>query len=681
MKSCKLVLTFILMLIMCASLFACTFVIEAPDGSQDPPKDGETDNTDKALGDKEDGKTDEPTTDNEIKQLLKIDGHNITEYVIVTNRGIADLRIAAEELKAFIHEKTGASLIIAYAAEEGQRAIYFGEADRATLNGYRVKVEDGDLYISCAYSAITVSATEEFIATELKDIEKGIDLPANYTYTYTIPQRIIKYSDFGAVGDGVTDDYAAIKAAHDEANKFGYAVEGDAGATYLIGALGLPSVIIKTDTDWKGAKFIIDDRAIKTTLSPSKGTPLFRIEPDLKELSIPATELPALSKGAENLGYAPGKDCLVYIQYHGATHYIRYGANANSGAPQQEILLVKADGSIDKDTRPIWDYPTVDGIWAVPVNEVPITVQNGEFKTLANEINPDEYISVDRGIVINRSNTTLKNIKHTVRQIQSYRAAYAGFFRVSKSNNVLIYNCEIFCHKDSYFKHHETGQNVLLGSYELSASHSNNVYYDKVIQTNFFDVENKVVHNQGLMGTNYCKNMHVLNSRFARFDAHCQVYNLTVRNSDLQRVNTIGFGTVRIEDTNIWGNYLADLRSDYGGLFGGDYYLKNVTMKYSGSGRISLFSGSWANHFFGYTVVQPQNVYVDNLKVENGGVIYLYTSGLDNRPDLTAPYVNGKKNLNPIVPTKLIEVTSNPCGTVFKINEGPTFKNTVLKLP
>jgi hypothetical protein len=28
-------------------------------------------------------------------------------------------------------------------------------------------------------------------------------------------QIVVKYSDFGAIGDGVANDFAAIKAAHD----------------------------------------------------------------------------------------------------------------------------------------------------------------------------------------------------------------------------------------------------------------------------------------------------------------------------------------------------------------------------------------------------------------------------------------------------------------------------------
>ena len=495
-----------------------------------------------------------------------------------------------------------------------------------------------------------------------------------------VSEEYVYYSDFGAKGDGVTDDAAAIKAAHDYANANNLPVKGDANATYYIGADGFNTITIKTSTDWCGAKFIIDDRAINTTSHAARNKNLFSVVPSLAAVSIKPSDIGSLSKGATNLGYAPGVDCLVHIENSNVKRYIRHGNNANSGSNQQEILLVRADGTISASTPPLWDYDTITSVWAVPVDETPITIENGTFETLANEINPDKYISVDRGMMITRSNTTVQNVKHTVTQVQGYRAAYSGFFYAKNCNAVLFYNCEIFCHKDSYFIM-EGGAKNLLGSYELGANNANNIVYDKVIQTNFFDVENEVEHNQGLMGTNYCKNMYVTNSMFARFDAHCQVYNLTVKNSDLQRVNTIGFGTVKIENTNFWGEYMVDLRSDYGGFFDGDFYIKNVTMKEKSADRISIFSGNWDNHFFGYTVVKPQNIYIENLKVEKNKTIYLYTAGLDNKPDLTAATVSGAANLNPIVPTKLVKVISNPDNTIFKINPGPTFEGTKLELP
>ena len=68
-------------------------------------------------------------------------------------------------------------------------------------------------------------------------------------------QIVVKYSDFGAIGDGVANDFAAIKAAHDYANEKKLPVEGQPGRTYRLGDNGKESIIIMTDTLWVGCAF------------------------------------------------------------------------------------------------------------------------------------------------------------------------------------------------------------------------------------------------------------------------------------------------------------------------------------------------------------------------------------------------------------------------------------------
>ena len=74
----------------------------------------------------------------------------------------------------------------------------------------------------------------------------------------------LTYSSYGAIGDGVTDDFAAIKAAHAYANANGLTVYADEGKKYYLGQ-HTDAIIIKTDTVWADAEFIIDDRSIAPT--------------------------------------------------------------------------------------------------------------------------------------------------------------------------------------------------------------------------------------------------------------------------------------------------------------------------------------------------------------------------------------------------------------------------------
>jgi hypothetical protein len=77
-----------------------------------------------------------------------------------------------------------------------------------------------------------------------------------------INTKIVKYSDFGAKGDGKTDDIDAIIAAHAYANEHNLKVKADEKAIYYIGGKDR-TAIIQTDTDFGSASFIIDDSNVE----------------------------------------------------------------------------------------------------------------------------------------------------------------------------------------------------------------------------------------------------------------------------------------------------------------------------------------------------------------------------------------------------------------------------------
>ena len=72
-------------------------------------------------------------------------------------------------------------------------------------------------------------------------------------------REFVTYRAFGAVGDGRTDDFAAIIKTHEYANEHRIPVRGDEGATYYLGKHKDTAEIL-TDVDWTGCAFIFDDR-------------------------------------------------------------------------------------------------------------------------------------------------------------------------------------------------------------------------------------------------------------------------------------------------------------------------------------------------------------------------------------------------------------------------------------
>ena len=109
-------------------------------------------------------------------------------------------------------------------------------------------------------------------------------------------KKILCYEDFGALGDGVTDDFDAIIACHEEANRTGAAVKTKDGAVYYIGGAD-KSAIIKTDVDFGKSKFIIDDRKLERINSY-----VFIIASDFDEYEI---NIDSLSKKQTHLPQIP----------------------------------------------------------------------------------------------------------------------------------------------------------------------------------------------------------------------------------------------------------------------------------------------------------------------------------------------------------------------------------------
>ena len=73
---------------------------------------------------------------------------------------------------------------------------------------------------------------------------------------------VVYYSDFGAKGDGKTDDIDAIAATHAYANQHNLLVKANEGATYYISGKNRTAVV-RTNTDFGTAAFIIDDTDVQ----------------------------------------------------------------------------------------------------------------------------------------------------------------------------------------------------------------------------------------------------------------------------------------------------------------------------------------------------------------------------------------------------------------------------------
>lgn len=419
---------------------------------------------------------------------------------------------------------------------------------------------------------------------------------------------LVRYSDFGATGDGKTDDIDAIAATHAFANQYGLLVKADDGFTYYIGGK-TRTAVIQTNTDFGKAAFIIDDTNVQ-----NRNANVFVVSSSQQSFKLEGVT--SLKRNQEKIGVSLPGTCLITVTNSNVKRYIRYGLNQNNGSSQTDIFMVDKSGNVDMNAPIIWDFDQITDINALPIDETKLTIRGGHFTTIANNAE-SKYTYYSRGIAIRRSNVLVNGLEHRVTGEGDHGAPYGGFINVSDCAYVTVQNTILTGHK-IYQTVGSAGLPVSMGTYDISPNRALNLSFVNCSQTN--DINDS--RYWGILGSNYCKNLVYDNCIFSRFDAHMGVANATIRNSTLghQGINAIGCGTFTVENSTIYGRNLINLRSDYGSTWQGELIIRNCTFVPAG-GRptsASLIGGSYSGqHDFGYTCYMPERITIENLRIDD----------------------------------------------------------------
>ena len=491
------------------------------------------------------------------------------------------------------------------------------------------------------------------------------------------------------------------------------------GKTYLIkrtgdaNGLNAQYITIMTDTSWGSATIIIDDTDVMPVsgTAPEYKTNIFVVKSPYANITLKGDEIAAYKDGFSrditkfDLGLGYQAMLVVYNKNH--KNYIRYGGNANSGSSQKELIVVDAEGNIDPSTQFMLDYEEVTSVTVVRCDLEPITISGGNIITKAPEVNlstkdpvtgkwTDKMCYYSRGLSVQRSNTTLKNIVHLVEGEKDYVAgsaseqrytgpSHSGFFSASTANNVLIEGCTMTARK--YYR--------VAGTYDFGAAMVNNIYLKDCDQSNFYKEDGTTPSMQGseywgVGGTNYCKNMVYDGCELTRYDAHSGVYNGKIINSKVTSVNLIGGGEMLIKDSIIetTNSTIVGLRTDYGATFDGKIIFDNVTIRNTRS-DYNLLAGNWANHYFGYQTHLPD---VEVISLNFGGknvTVNIFSSSLCGDDILAdqAPVVDGSgqasgemgPNVNKMDPPKSIIIKDTTSTTAYYLKNSNVFLNTQLE--
>ncbi|MEO9894393.1 hypothetical protein [Aurantibacter sp.] len=420
---------------------------------------------------------------------------------------------------------------------------------------------------------------------------------------------VILYSDFNAIGDGKTDDMDAIAATHAFANAHNLKVKADEGFTYYIGGKDR-SAVIKTDTDFGNASFIIDDTNIE-----NKDTSIFLVRSSNEPFKL--NGLKSLKKNQKKIDISLEESSLITVTNSNTKHYIRYGLNQDNGSDQTDIFVVDKNGNVDMDAPIIWDFDQITKATALPIDKTTLYITGGHFTTIANKA-ASKYTYYSRNMVIGRSNVIVDGLEHHIKGEGEHGAPYRGFVSTRDCAYITIKNTILTGHK-MYRTIGSAGKPVSMGSYDLSLTRSLNVTVENCSQTN--DINDGAYW--GLQSSNYSKNLVYDNCTFSRFDAHKGVANATIRNSTLGHmgINAIGCGTLVVENSTINGRNLINLRSDYGSTWQGEVFIKDCVFVPSGGRKptsASLFGGTYTGkHDFGYICYMPEKITIENLQIKD----------------------------------------------------------------
>ncbi len=477
-------------------------------------------------------------------------------------------------------------------------------------------------------------------------------------------EGFVSYGDFGAVGDGKTDDVKAIAACHAFANLHGLPVKADEGATYYISGKERTS-IIQTNTDFGSAAFIIDDTNVE-----NRSASVFEVTSNLKTF-IPEGIL-SLKQNQKKIEVSLSATCLISVTDANVRRYIRYGLNQNKGAAQTDIFVVDKDGNVDMDAPIIWDFDGVTKVAALPLDTTTLEIKGGHFTTIANKAE-SKYNYHSRNIAITRSNVVVDGLEHRITGEGEHGAPYGGFINIHDCAYVTVKNTILTGHK-TYRTIGSAGKPVSMGSYDILVNRAISVSIVNCRQTN--DIDNGSYW--GIMASNYCKNILYDNCTFSRFDAHMGVANATIRNSTLgyMGINAIGSGLLTVENTTIRGRHLISLRSDYGSTWNGDVVIRNCVFIPNGGrpASVSLVGGSNSGqHDFGYICYMPENIIIDTLYIDDSNHPENYEGPAifsNFNPKMTSdsyqesfPYIKTKRVVLKNVSTesnKALRVSDNP---------------------
>lgn len=592
-------------------------------------------------------------------ESIKIGGADLSEFNICTDYNSSECGDIAEHLRDMICEVSGYYPDIRQNREycECEHHIFITDSEYnynyekdENGDGFVVYVEDGKMVIACLYPLLFEETVMDFAAEYITGKTGSISFDNGFVYTKNI--NAVRYEDFGAVGDGVTDDFEAIYNTHIHANATGQKVLGKAGAKYYIGDSFTKTIPVKTSVDFCGATIIINDQG--NAAFEFFYLELFTISSDGRVFS--GSELSnqnSINKGDTSIPWLSeysdifvGDTALVKVEDETYLHYEYIMNNPErpwGGIVKSQTFIVDRDGNILNGGSANYDFHSIIKVSVYPYDTKEQVIENGNFKTKKAKTALIEsyygYEYFDRGISVTyKSNLTLKNITHELLEEPYYAGkypafAYNAFLGISFCSGIKIINSTFDAHTEYEIQRQDLLYTTTPTTHDIDVSSCSNVTIDGL----------KIYYDKKMIDTRYTEMLRIRNTD-----------NLTMKNSNINGVEIVGLMGGTIEKSQIGrvinivggGDLVFDevvrtanksfiqLIQSYGAYFNGNIAFKNCEMKgekiYNSKKGEQPSSDRFANLFLITSMYTCGNMDYASWKYFTGELTMPYTVTVEN---------------------------------------------------
>ena len=446
---------------------------------------------------------------------LKVNGADMKGYTIATDLLNSTYYDVAKWAQDKIYDATGYYFPIVDIAYATERSFVIQPISKESSSNLKIYTkQNGQLVIESPYINKITSAVENFVNDSILARTGEV----NFSGTMKdVDVSFITYEEYGAKGDGITDDFAAIYKAHVDANEGGQRVIATPGKTYLLRSNKVDgnyvTIPIQTNVTWTGANFIIDDSNLNPwTDSQTYEKYVFTVTSDKAMYTITDTTTinsilaSGLNRGTTKVTIS-GIDYPVMIMPYNTSHKIFRRTTNYEGQDMHEVIVLDKNGNVSPDTPIIYDYKSINRIDVYPLNIEPITIEGGHFTTLAGRISTWDEAANDfkgtyfnRGINICRSFTTMRGVQHVVEGEFNLKeqaegnigSPYHGFYSAHNATDILYEDCTFVarrCYREQISRWAHTGvwdSGGATGTYAHNAWNVNNLTYKNFQQTNFW---------------------------------------------------------------------------------------------------------------------------------------------------------------------------------------------------